>query len=170
MKFSLKGVKPTRFTGIALIVLGALLLVWVVLTLATGMQSTRSGPAKIDPNHCPDCGREYSRQAMGTKECSYCKLLEQSGEAKPRRKAGSWGGGTTIPIVLVCSIVLIAVVHLTLAVRARLNKAVEEVLYYTNCRKCDRRLRYRERQAGHYARCPICKTVLRFPELDRGTR
>jgi hypothetical protein len=38
-----------------------------------------------------------------------------------------------------------------------------ESLFVFRCPECNRKLHYRSRQAGHKARCPICKKPFTFP-------
>src|SRR5262245_187624 len=161
MKHSLSGLKLSRFTGGGLIVLGGCLVVWLVLTLFTGMHSTQTGPARVDPNRCPECGREYPRGSPG--ECPLCKLKAQAG-GKPRPTARP-GPARTLATVLVGLFVVLLAVHLAVTLRGHVGKPAEEAYYQTACRKCSRKIRFRESQAGHLAACPLCRAVFRFPEL-----
>jgi hypothetical protein len=65
----------------------------------------------------------------------------------------------TIVIVLLLGAVVGAVLFLWL----RSRPVVEEPLFHFNCPHCQRRLRYRRRQAGHQGACPRCRQTLHFP-------
>jgi DNA-directed RNA polymerase subunit RPC12/RpoP len=160
VKLSLKDLKLSAVTRWGMVATGAMLLVWLGLTLfASG--DTRSGPATMDRGKCPSCGRPLSRQAQMSGECPYC-AMEEGGKSK--RTQGKDAPGTTIPTVLISVLVVLAGVHLFSLYRRR-PAAVEEALYYHNCHKCGRKLRYRERQVGNLARCPMCHQLLRFPPI-----
>jgi transcription initiation factor IIE alpha subunit len=57
-------------------------------------------------------------------------------------------------------------IHVGRVIRNHLRENREEVYYYLICEKCNRRLRYRESQAGKLGVCPLCKKPLMFPKAD----
>jgi predicted Zn-ribbon and HTH transcriptional regulator len=161
--------KTTRLTRIGLAVMGVLLLASLAL-----MVFSKSGSNRLEANrpndgrHCPDCGRELSKEALVTGVCPYCKAEEAAeGDApKKKRGKGSLASSPLIPAAIFGAFFLLLVVHLVIVARTRLHWTKEELLFYTNCRKCTRKLRYRERQVGHLARCPICRTPIVFPRPE----
>jgi Zn finger protein HypA/HybF involved in hydrogenase expression len=158
--------KMTRLTKIGLGALAVGLAAWVVLTLATN-DETRIGPA-ADGQHCPECGQELPKGFRGSgSECPYCKASGKSTiVGRGRADGGSGLRGPAIPLAIVGAAVVLLLVHVVFLVRNRARGQQEEVLFYTNCRKCLRKLRYRERQVGQLAKCPLCHTVIRFPEPE----
>jgi hypothetical protein len=167
-----QGIKLSRFTFSALIAVGGVLLLWLTLMLFTGMSSSRTGPVKIDPNKCPDCGREYSMAGRAAKECTYCMLQAGTGDKKDKERARLRAGGKDgqtsyiVPLTLFGIFLVMLGVHLTVVWRAAAAAAREEIYYHTNCLKCDRKIRYRENQIGKVVGCPNpkCKSFIRCPE------
>jgi DNA-directed RNA polymerase subunit RPC12/RpoP len=49
----------------------------------------------------------------------------------------------------------------------RSRRLVEEVVYHHNCPKCQRRFRFRAKQAGQGAECPRCRERFTFPAGQR---
>jgi hypothetical protein len=156
----------TRWTKVGMAALGVGLVVWVVLLLTTGGE-TKLASGTTDAKHCPECGRELPRNVQESGgECPYCKMEGKSVEVGKRRGGSSALRGPAIPIVLVVLLGLLLLVHGVFLVRQRAAAHKEEELYYVNCRKCDRRLRYRKHQGGQLARCPVCRTLILFPKLE----
>jgi hypothetical protein len=163
--------KMTRLTRIGMAALGVGLLAWVGLMLLT-TGDTKTGPAVVDEGKCPECGRDLPRSVRDAGgECPFCKLEGKSVDVGKARAGPSLLRGPTIPFAVGGAFVLLLLVHAVFLVRHRAGSQKEEVIYYINCRKCGRRLRYRERQAGRIAKCPLCQTVVLFPkpqEVPRG--
>ena len=158
--------KMTRITKIGMAALAVGLLAWVVLTLFTS-GDTRTEAAKLDNGRCPECGQELPQavKEFGG-ECPFCKLNGKSVEVGRARAGTSIFRGPAIPTTLVVCFVLLVLVHAVFLVRQRAAANKEDEDYYlVNCRKCGRRLRYRERQVGQLAKCPMCRTVIMFPKL-----
>jgi hypothetical protein len=157
--------KMTRWTKVGMAVLIVSLVLWGVLMLSTP-DATRTDAAVAEEGHCPQCGQELPKAARAAgAECPYCKAMGRGQESGPRGGAAVLRGDN-VPIVLGCALGALVVTHVVLLLRQRAAARYGEVLYYTNCRKCARRIRYRERQAGHFARCPVCQTVLVFPKVE----
>jgi ribosomal protein L37AE/L43A len=159
--------KMTRWTKVGMAALGAGLVVWVALMLLSG-GDTKLAPGKSDDEkHCPECGRELPRRIQEAGgECPFCKMEGKTvlvGRGAPKNSV--WRG-PAIPIAIASAFGLLLVVNLVFVVRNRRAANKEEELYYVNCRKCRRRLRYRERQAGQVAKCPACRAMILFPKLD----
>lgn len=167
MKLAFKGVELSKFTKISLGATGVLGLAWLALTLFTGEEPKKSAAARVDPSQCPDCGRPLTREAKTTGVCPFCKMEDPTMQKKKARTAGSTGGinSRSVAVGIVSAFVLLLVANVAVIVRAKLAKKPDDSLYYMNCRKCDRRVRYRERQAGVLARCPNCLALIKFPEL-----
>jgi Zn finger protein HypA/HybF involved in hydrogenase expression len=158
--------KMTRLTRIGIAALAVAFLVW------GGVALLSPPPTKIaaekDDRRCPECGHELPLviQENGG-ECPYCQA-----QGKSVKVGKSLGGGSSIthgpaiPIALVSALVVLLGIHGYFMIRRRAAAAkVEEDIYYVNCRKCARKLRYRESQVGRLAKCPICRTLIRFPQL-----
>jgi hypothetical protein len=162
--------RTTRVTKLGMAALAAGLLAWVVLMLLTGGE-TKTGAVQ-DDRHCPKCGRDLPRAVQESGgECPFCKAEGRNVAAGH----GSGGGaallrGPAVPAALVCAFVALLLVHAVFLVRHRAGAGREEEIYYVNCRKCERRLRYRKRQAGHLAKCPACLTVIVFPRLSEAPK
>src|SRR5262249_8478112 len=137
---------------------------WVILTLTTS-EEEKTGPAQVKEGYCPDCGRPLPKSAQVSGECPYCAIEVSHGE-RPKRIRSSLATSPVIPIVLVCLFCVLLSIHLSLFVRARAGRTGEEVLYYYNCPKCNRKLRYRNHQIGRVSQCPICRRPLAFPRPD----
>ena len=155
--------KLTRANKIALGLLGGALVIWVVLMLFSGGETKKQ--AEVDDKHCPECGHEIPRGVLENGgDCPYCQV---QGRKVPVGKARqmSLARGPTIPIILISASALLLLVNIVFLVIRRVGGNKDEVLYYVSCRKCGRKLRYRQRQAGHFARCPLCQTVILFPKL-----
>jgi hypothetical protein len=163
MKSSLGRMQLSRFTRVGLVAVGVMLVGWVALKLVVSGSGTRTGPAKVDPTRCPNCGRPLPGYAQVTGECPYCQI-EQGGGRKTKARGSAVTSSTTLPAVLGCAFVLLLALHVGLLLRSRVGRGGEEVCYFTNCRKCGRKLRYRDHQVGHLARCPLCRDLVRFPE------
>jgi predicted Zn-ribbon and HTH transcriptional regulator len=144
-------------------VVGVAFLAWLSVTLITGSQSKRKKALVTDPNRCPVCGRELPSGYRGTGKCPYCQIEHAS---DPESAASESTPSAIIPIILISAFCLLLGIHATLFVRARISSEREEVLYYTECRKCHRRIRYRESQIGKIALCPLCKKPIFFPKPE----
>jgi ribosomal protein L37AE/L43A len=143
--------------------LGAVLLIWLAITL---FFTPGDGPNTLvdDPTHCPDCGRVLPKYYQGTGECPYCIAESKGGgQKKLSRAARARQVKPTIPIILGCALILLASIHVGLAVHKRVKANKQEVLFHLDCPKCKRKLRYRENQVGKVGQCPICRRPLIFP-------
>jgi ribosomal protein L37AE/L43A len=162
--------KLSRANKIAMIAVGALLVVWLGLTLFSASVSDKAGPGKVDDSVCPDCGRKWtSKAAQASGECNFCRA-EKGAAYVPKKQRDSWTNSPTIPFTLLGLFVLLLAVHVGLLVRSRVKVPTEQALYHVNCGKCGRKLRYREKQIGHLARCPLCQKPLRFPSPPTAPR
>ena len=161
MKLSLAKIELSSLTKYALIALGMGLALWLGLTLLSG-DSKKTAAARTDKTRCADCGLPLSKSAQQTGECPYC-AMKSGGKAK-QSGGGSVASGRAVPITMIGLFVVMLGTHLYALYRKR-PSAVEETLFHMNCRKCDRRVRYREKQVGVLARCPNCRALIRFPEI-----
>jgi hypothetical protein len=158
--------KTTRLTRIALITLGVALLAWIVLGLVFNPE-TKTASAMTDDKYCPECGHELPRGVIAAiTECPFCKAQGKDVKIGRARGDGSRLRGPVVPAVLGSAAVVLLAVHVVFLVRHRTKVQQEETLFYINCRKCARKIRYRERQIGQIAKCPLCRTLIRFPEPD----
>jgi len=158
----------SRFTKISIAGMAALLLAWIALTLFAVGEKTKTDAIVKSPEdltHCPHCGRPLPRAAIASGECPFCRLENGPEAAKIYRK-GNVLTGRLIPYTLVGMFVVLLVANIVIAVRGRVKQERDETLYYYNCPKCNRRLRYRESQMGQLARCPLCHRPIVFPKFD----
>jgi uncharacterized paraquat-inducible protein A len=154
--------KLSRYTMLGMVGVGILLIVWIGLMLFSGSSQKKIGPAKEDLTHCPDCGMLLNKAG----ECPKC-MAEEGVEAY-RAKRANKGAATnpTIAFVLAAIFVVLVAVHAAVVLRGWSVRGKDEDLYYIHCRKCGRKLRFRERQIGHIGRCPLCQTPIRFPHPE----
>lgn len=160
MKLPLKKVELSSVTKYSLIALGAGLVFWLGLSFFSG-DPKKTAAVRTDKTRCADCGLPLSKSAQDSGECPYC-AMKNGGKAK-KTASGSGTPGRTIPIVMISLFVVLSVIHLFVLYRKRAS-VVEELVFNMNCRKCDRKVRYRERQVGALATCPGCRCMIRFPE------
>jgi hypothetical protein len=160
---SMKLPQLSRFTKFGMVGLGVLFLAWIGLTFFAESESKRTEAIVKDEKRCPTCNRRLSQAAIERNVCPYC-LLEHGEEAAKIRKGGSLATSKVIPIAIVGVFVLLLVANVVVAMRGRLKQGKEEVFFHYNCPKCRRKLRYRERQIGSLARCPLCERPIVFPK------
>jgi DNA-directed RNA polymerase subunit RPC12/RpoP len=158
--------KLSRLTVIGMAVVGALFLAWVAFMVFVDSGGRKSGPVAVDPNHCPNCGRELPPAYQGTGECPYCAAAHPEDPSAGSIR-GSAVSSAAVPIVLIGLFAILLTVNLVVVVRARKAADTPEVVYHTECPKCRRKLRYRESQAGRLAACPLCRRPIVFPRLER---
>jgi DNA-directed RNA polymerase subunit RPC12/RpoP len=91
-------------------------------------------------------------------------LLEQGEEAAKIRKERSFATSKAVPIALVSVLALLLAANILFALRGRRKQVKEETFFHYWCPKCGRKLRYRERQIGRLARCPLCERPIVFPK------
>jgi ssDNA-binding Zn-finger/Zn-ribbon topoisomerase 1 len=156
----------SRWLKIGMGVVALLFLAWGGFMLATE-GSKKTAPVRVEANKCPDCGRSLPKGAQVARECPYCKL---DPNAKKKKWGSQPGRSPVIPAVLGGLFVVLLAVHLGVIFRKRLGAQGEEVLYYWNCPKCQRKLRYRERQVGQASLCPLCRRPLVFPRPEEPER
>jgi hypothetical protein len=162
--------KMTRMIWIALIGLGVAFAAWAAVSLLSGV-GTKTGPAVTDNTHCPECGHELPRTVRDAGgECPYCKMQGKSVSVGKGRAGPSALRGPAVPLVFLGIVTVLLLIHVAFLVWHRVRDRQEDILYYTNCRKCMRKLRYRPRQIGQLAKCPICRTLIRFPEPEEAAR
>jgi DNA-directed RNA polymerase subunit RPC12/RpoP len=152
----------SRFTKIGIAGLGGLLVAWLGLALFTAKENKRTEAVVTTEKRCPTCGRPLSSTAIERNVCPYC-LLERGEEAAAIRKSGSFATSKWVPVAIVGTIVFLLMANVFFAVRGRLKEVKDETYFYYNCPKCSRKLRYRERQIGKLAQCPLCERPIVFP-------
>ena len=160
---TITAMKASRFTRIGIVVLGLILTASLVVSLVTQGPTTRAPEAR--EGHCPDCGRRLSPAAITAGQCPFCQLTKGPDAGKLDRTTAR--RGWLFPAITGGAIVVLAILYSVLWFRTRRATAKEETQYRVNCRKCGRRLRYRERQAGKPAQCPLCRSFLVFPRIER---
>ena len=158
MKWTLKNLGFSRYTRIGLIVIAVALVVWLGLLVGGVFEPKKLGVKQVDPNRCPHCNHALTAYAKQTGECLFCK-----GEL-PGKDKGSVVGNRVVPGVLIGLFVVLLTINIVMFIRSRIRAPGEEFFYQTNCRKCGRKVRFRERQCGQIAKCPICRQLMRFPE------
>ena len=140
-----------------------LFVAWMGLTFFAESESKRTEAVVSEQKRCPTCSRPLSQTAIERNVCPYC-LLEQGEEAAKIRKERSFATSKAIPITLVSVLALLLVANIIFALRGRQKQVKEETYFYYWCPKCSRKLRYRERQIGSLARCPLCERPIVFPK------
>jgi len=145
---------------------GAVLVAWLVLALFLSTESPKSKSVS-DENHCPDCGRQLPKAYVGTGQCPYCELeaLTKGKPAKPKRGYGSGAFNPLVPGSLIALLSILGGIHLGLAYRKRRAQVEDLPRFYFSCPKCKRKLRYRARQGGKFAMCPLCHGPIIFPKV-----
>jgi DNA-directed RNA polymerase subunit RPC12/RpoP len=157
--------KFSRFTKISLVVAGVLLAAWLGLTLFAENVSTRTAASIDRPDTCPNCGRKVTDESMQRNLCPYC-LMQNAGDperAKIRKDSSGVAWGRSIARILIGSVIVLLLANVGVAVYTRQKQRKEEFLFYYNCPKCSRKLRYRESQIGRLAKCPLCERPIVFP-------
>jgi hypothetical protein len=157
MKWTLKNLGFSRYTWIGTAVVAVALVCWIGLLIGGVFEPKKLGVKQVDPNRCPHCNHALTAYAKQTGECLFCR-----GELPGKEKA-SVVGSKVIPGVLIGLFVILLTINIVLFVRSITRGNVEEVYYQTQCRKCGRKVRFREHQCGQLAKCPICRQVMRFP-------
>jgi hypothetical protein len=166
MKVSLKNMKFSRLTWIGMILVGVVLLGWIV-ALTTGVfdPPKKVGEKQADPNRCPFCNHPLTKYAKEDGHCLYCKA-ELPGSEKP-----SVIGSKVIPGMLIGLFVVLLTTNIVLTIRSIRRNAKQEADYFvTHCRKCGRKVRFREQQCGQIVKCPTCRQLMRFPEAPEKPR
>jgi hypothetical protein len=160
MKLSLKQLPFSRWTKVGLIVVGVLLVGWVGVILSGVLDPPKSTrPKQTDPNRCPTCNSPLTAYAKAQGRCLFCKA-ELPGADKP-----SVFGRRVVPGVLIGLFVVLLTANVVMFVRSlRRGRKVEEDYFVTHCRKCGRKVRFREQQCGQIVKCPTCRQLMRFPE------
>jgi hypothetical protein len=154
-----------NYTLIGMGVVGAGIVVWVVvmLVLESGGKKTA---AVADANHCPVCGKELPPAYQGTGECPYCAANKAAGKATVQTSKGV-SRNLVVPGILGGLFAILLGTHVALLIRNRKIAAAPEELYYFQCPKCKRKMRFREKQAGRLGACPLCRRPIVFPRLDK---
>jgi hypothetical protein len=149
---------------IALWCLGGALVIWLILTISVASSSTRTERAVIAKNdgrpRCPECGREIPSAGA---DCPFCQLNVEGTKGKGKSggiRARNW----RVPATLLGTFLTMLAVYLGLLYRRRRLTIKEEALFHMHCRKCSRKIRYRESQIGRPALCPICRSPILFPK------
>jgi uncharacterized paraquat-inducible protein A len=156
---SLKNLRLSRFSAIGLIVVGVALLLWLILTVSGVFDApTKVGMKQKDAKRCPECNMPLTAVAKAKGECLFCHANLGTGENT------STLSGKTVAIVLASLFGVLLVVNTVFFVRSQLRKrrGAEEPQVHL-CHKCTRKIRYRTHQAGQFARCPKCHSLIRFP-------
>jgi hypothetical protein len=155
--------KKSNLTKIGMAAVGVLLLAWVILKLAGGTETKSEPIIKGKNNLCPECGLPLSKAAIAEGKCANPSCRASL------NKGGSAATSPAIAITLVCLFAVLLGIHLSVRVHARVARAEEKVYYY-NCPKCLRKIRYRESQVGRGSQCPLCRRPMIFPPPLREPR
>jgi DNA-directed RNA polymerase subunit RPC12/RpoP len=154
--------KLSRFTKITLAVAGVLFLVWLGLVLFVENASTKTGPAFVDDQVCPNCGKPLPKGALQSNQCPNCLL--QYGPEAAKIKKDSATNSRVIPSILIAGVVILLALNIGVSLRNRLKQQKDEIQFHYHCPKCHRKLRYREHQIGRFAQCPLCERPIVFPK------
>ena len=154
-----KAASKIPWAKLAVGAIAVLLAVWCAVELMGPPKKV--GPAKADPNACPECGGQLTKGG----DCVSCMRELGADEYRARKKARAEAppGGNAIPFVLAGLLFVLIATHFGLLVYRRSRQNKEEILYYYHCPKCHRKLRYRDTQIGKSSQCPLCKRPFIFP-------
>jgi hypothetical protein len=144
-----------------LILGGAGLVLLLVIGLALFAVSGSKTFGKIeDPNVCEFCGRPLPQ----SKICLPC-VAEMGRDAyEAKRENKYWYNSPLIATVVISLLCILLVTHISILLWKRRGLKTEEVYYHTRCKKCGRKLRYRQSQINRLGKCPLCQRPLVFPK------
>jgi ribosomal protein L37E len=167
MKLDLKNLKLSGASKYGLILVGGALVLYILLQFlgAEPPKKIASKEAKDDKN-CPNpnCRLPLNNASRAAGKCAACGQPLASERDTSAGVIAKW-----IPVVLVTTFCILLVVNAVFLVRNFLNKGKGDDYLHINCRKCERKIRYRLSQSGQLARCPNpkCKVLVRFPEAEK---
>jgi hypothetical protein len=125
----------------------------------------RVAPHEARYLYCPTCMREVQyKESLAESDCLRCGAGHPLVPAKESLKAGPPPGVWSVLLapLLVELCVMFAVVLAYVSYFKRVRAKEEEYLY-TECGKCQQRLRYAESKVGRAGICPRCRRGLVFP-------
>ena len=151
--------KLSRATKWSITALGLLLLLFLGLTIYATTGSTKTKPV-VNPNVCEYCGGQLNKN----RECTKC--IGELGLEKYRAKRESkyWYNSPVVATTIITLLCVLILVHIGLNWRKFAWRKKAEAFYHVNCRKCGRKLRYRESQINRLGKCPMCQKTLHFPQ------
>ncbi|HTU19611.1 MAG TPA: hypothetical protein VMG10_16240 [Gemmataceae bacterium] len=137
----------------------------IVLLLVIGLiVFATSGSNKIekikDPNVCEFCGRKFPK----SKICLTCMAEMGREEYEARRARKEWYNSPAIATAVISVLCVLILIHISILLWKRRGRKKAEVEYHTRCKKCGRKLRYRESQINRLGKCPLCQKPLVFPK------
>ena len=142
---------------------------------SSSRQPRLTGKEQVLYLYCTKCGFEMPcspGQEQRTIPCPTCGVPGQILRVSAESHAGNASRGPN-PLVVLGALdvnILMAVAVFVASQRTTSRRADDEPVYHRfTCRRCGRRLRYREQQAGRPAKCPGCKSVLLFPRAVQNT-
>jgi hypothetical protein len=115
---------------------------------------------RVDPNVCEFCGRRLPQSKL----CLKCigEMGREVYEAKREKKY--WYNSPLIATIIISILCVLLLTHICILLWKRRGRKKAEVYYHTRCKKCGRRLRYRESQINRLGKCPLCQRPLVFPK------
>jgi hypothetical protein len=148
---------------IALLAGGVLLVSGGLLLFSSLMTEEKTASAIDDGKHCPDCGRELPRGAVG--DCPFCKMTRVA-EGKPAKKETGRSWTITDYFILTMVVFLFGGGGFLIArsVRRIAPRKYRGPKLTHRCPSCKRRVSYTPQQVGREVLCPTCQRVLRLPD------
>lgn len=144
---------------------GAVTIVLTALLNSPGRPRRATDPSKYRYMHCPACYREKPYTPAGLDQpCQYCEK-----QLVPTEQTVDGAGGRSERYGKMAALIGLEVVALMAVIvflaRPRPVDSDGDYLYIA-CDMCTQKIRYLERQIGHTAMCPRCKTTFVFPEAE----
>jgi phage FluMu protein Com len=153
--------KLSRDLKLGLAGVGLVLLLCLGLLIFATSGPTKTGPSRaVDPTVCEYCGKKLPKSG----DCLSCIAEMGLDKYHAKRESHYWFNSPIIAEVVIGLVCILLVVYITLLWRRRAAQPLEEVYYTIHCRKCGRKLRYRNSQVNHFGKCPICQKPILFPK------
>ena len=124
-----------------------------------------SAPKKVgnqakDPTICEFCGGKLNKAG----ECPACSLSMGQEAYLAKRESKNWYNSPAIATAVITLLCILILFFIAVYWGSFFSRDKEEESYYIRCTKCGRKLRYRESQANHLGRCPLCHKPILFPK------
>lgn len=151
--------KLSRATKYGIAGLGVVLLLCLGLTIFATSGSTKS-TAIVDPTVCEYCGKKLNKSG----ECSKCMAEMGAEKYRAKRESKNWYNSPAIATSIISILCVLIAVHIGLTLWKLSKRKKAEVFFHVHCKKCGRKLRYRESQINRLGKCPLCQKALHFPQ------
>ena len=150
----------TRNTKWALAGLASVLAVVFGLLLFAAGGNNKKAAGIVDNTVCEFCGKKLPKSGL----CPSCIAQMGLESYQAKRESKYWYNSPLIANIIVSLLCVLAVTYIGVTLRTFSKRKKVEVTYNTRCKKCGRKLRYRDSQIDHVGRCPLCHHPMRFPK------